>query len=315
MAQTGNSCSNPYVMNLTNGTGNAEFQFHYPDTVMYVKLIDLIGIEQLKFELDSNTQFGLSKISIKSSNCSGAIISDQNLIILEGKSIGLNVNFENNDTILLILRRSPYNISCNLCDTILNAVNIIINHVQNVPGIHCNQIPYCDNLVLNGSMEYTNPNTIFNFASPWPTTQFDNKVCGFFAGYYYYDPNNPDPNLINYTSPDYYNYIFDGLSGFSNGLNLNSYGINTINSNYPCQSVIPVQGNPFYPIAQGYTNNGYANLGFSQYTELLKATLNPTQTIIQGEQYYFEATIGTGLYTSYGGKIILDVHANQNYPI
>lgn len=62
LAQTGNSCNNPYVVNLVNGAGNGEFQFHYPDTMMYVKILNVEDKQKIDLYIDTMELFSIKHI-------------------------------------------------------------------------------------------------------------------------------------------------------------------------------------------------------------------------------------------------------------
>lgn len=315
-AQIGSSCSDPYILNLSYGAGNGEFQFHYPDTMMYVKIENVTDKETLTLWLDSNATYQINRIFFKRNNCSGDIILDRSIEMLSYKKVGLLINLSIEDTVILCVKRGSYNNNCNSCDSINNRIYLNFNNVLGGPA-PCNQTTFCDNLVLNGSLEYYDPTTVLQFVAPWYNTQYDNIVCNFEAGYYLWDPNNP--LSVNNTSPDYFNAIFDGQSGSSFGLPHNSYGIATQNANYllnGCGSLLPEQNNPYFPVDPTNTfsyNNAFGGEGFGIATELLRADLNPLQPLSLGHLYYIQCSFASRWFSNYSGNIEIDLHANQNY--
>ena len=64
-AQIGSTSNNPYIMNLNDGAGYGEFQFHYPDTVMYVKLVGLQNKQNFYFNIDTTSSLAIKRITLK----------------------------------------------------------------------------------------------------------------------------------------------------------------------------------------------------------------------------------------------------------
>jgi len=118
LAQTGNSCSNPYVMNLNGGAGNAEFQFHYPDTVMYVQITALQENQVISFQIDSLALLDIKNISIFNNSCLGHYIYDAGVYLNGKKNFVLSLSLKNaEDTILVVMNKAGFNLNCSGCDT------------------------------------------------------------------------------------------------------------------------------------------------------------------------------------------------------
>ncbi len=334
MAQTGNSCSNPHVMNLLNGAGNAEFQFHYPDTVMYVSIKGINNKQNFEFYIDTNATLNIDRISIKNNTCSGNYIFDSE-VSSNGNFVKLtSMNFANNDSILLIIYKNQYNNACNFCDT----SNMNIKFLALVPGPNTCVVSteYCDNLVINGDLEEFQPQFEQNDPNePFPSTtgvfifpdwglvtMLENVTCGWHSESYVQPPGSNPPTFQ--TQPSYINEWFDNPTNlticnntmpYSIGLSycplIPVYGLNPIFC-----SPQPQQLNDFFPNSSGTDNNGFtrcylgqANIG--PRSDILRGSI--AQSLQPAELYYFEVSIGAMNAETYGGLMNFDVSADQNY--
>jgi hypothetical protein len=304
MAQTGNSCSNPYVMNLTNGAGNAEFQFHYPDTVMYVKIENSYLNQLALLQIDSLAPIEINRASVLNNNCFGNYIYDANTTLNGHKHLNLNLFLKGTeDTIMLRLIKTAYNSTCGGCDT--SNLKITFSFSQGSGGTApCtgNYTSICDNLVQNGDFELHISNLALadDFTNPtWGEYQFDNQVCEWFQA------------LTGLNSPDYYSsywnsYTFGGAPScsFCSALSLTS-------SNWLCN--IPTQtNNPFF----NFNNNAYAGFytdNSATNPELLKGNLNPNIPLINSHLYYVEGNFAQPNGLEFYGHMEVDITNQANF--
>lgn len=300
MAQTGNSCSNPYVMNLTNGSGNAEFQFHYPDTVVYVKIENSYLNQLALLQIDSLVPIEINRASVFNNNCFGNYIYDVNTSPNGRKHLNLNLILKSTeDTIMLRLSKTAYNNTCGGCDT--SNLKIRFSFSQGSGGTApCtgNYISVCDNLVQNGDFELHIPN--LTFADDWVNTnfweyQFDDQVCEWFQA------------LTGLNSPDYFTSYWNSFAGTC----VNCGMLSLTNYNWLC-NIPPQSNNPFF----NFNNNAYA--GF--YTdnaaadpELLKGNLNPNIPLINSHLYYVEGNFAQPNGLEFFGHMEVDITNQANF--
>jgi hypothetical protein len=291
-------------MNLVNGAGNAEFQFHYPDTVMYVK-IENTSLNQLVLaQIDSSASIEIDRISVFNNNCIGNYIYDVNTTLNGRKFFNLNLFHKaSDDTIMLRLNKSSYNNSCGGCDT--TNLKLTFNFSQGSGGTapcNGNYSSICDNLVQNGDFELHTPTLALadDLSNPsWGEYQFDNQVCEWFQA------------LTGLNSPDYYSSYWNSFTlmgapqcSFCSSLSLTS-------SNWMCN--IPTQTNNIFFDSN---NNGYAGLftdNASQNSELLKGNLNPNVPLISTHLYYVEGNFAQPNGNEYFGHMELDISNQLNF--
>ncbi len=302
MAQNGNSCSNPYVMNLTNGAGNGEFQFHYPDTVMYIKLIGLQDKQTII--LDSINNLELNKISCFENGCNGNYCYDRPIYTELTNRIDLHLNFKLLDTVLLALFKENNYTLCNNCDSL--KISILI-----MPTIQATQActtSECNNLIENGGFEGFDE---AYFVSGFSNQQYTlNRICAWDQDYVLYSP-------LGLNTPDYFNFWFDdqGPQYIANSV-LNYPGTNCI--------ILPQLENPFFidnfngiqiPPSQQYpANSAYAGLSIKgPYSEILKGELS--STLIPSKRYYLETNIIKRNDGWEGGVINIDLTNAANYTL
>ena len=272
-AQTASTCSNPYVMNLTNGAGNGEFQFHYPDTVMYVKLTGVEDKQNFEFTTDTSGALSFQRVTINQNSCSEKGVFDDKVSSTGNKLYLRSLYFNGIDTILIILTKNSYSISCNYCDTA--NLKFSLNISQPILPDCSGDPRYCGNLVRNGDFEQFAPQLINNNGSPtngififpdWGTLTLDGSItCGW--DFEWFDQSNGlDTNnqYLMETSPFYISEWFDQPNAYSLcTLNIPLNYTSSCNSVYSygfapqtCH-IQPQQINNYFPNSSGNANDAY----------------------------------------------------------
>jgi hypothetical protein len=296
-AQIGSSCTNPYVMNLNYGAGTGEFQFHYPDTVMYVKIVGVYDKQSIILDSISNQQ--ITRISCFENNCTGNYSFDKKFNSNSMNSIELNLNFKNIDTILVAVTKANNYSNCSFCAN-SKVVFSIASTIQST--LACN-ITDCNNLVKNGGFEGFDE---AYFAGNFFFSQYTlNRICSWSQETIILT------NGSNYnTTPDYFNFWFDDQIGPQ----YNYHKIQTPN-NPNCQ-ILPQIGNPYFTTnsnsiqlstSQQYpTNSAYAGESIlGPNAEILKGEL--TSPLIPTKKYYLESNIIKRNDGYFGGVINFDL--------
>jgi hypothetical protein len=327
MAQTGNSCSNPYVMNLTNGIGNAEFQFHYPDTVMYVAVYGIQNKHNFDLLIDTNANMSINRITIKNKNCTSNSLFDSE-VSSNGNFVKLtSMNFANNDSILLIIDKNQYNIACNFCDT--SNMNIKFSVLVPGPNTCVVSTEYCDNLVINGDLEEfqpqfepgNNPNQGYQnqgvyILPDWGERWMDEGVtCGWDPEWYDQGPG-ANPQFVEW-SARYINEWFDNSSNQALCTPFQSFATQALCNTVPHYGFNPIYCNPepqqvndFFPSTSGVNNNGYMNSWDGLPSRLTRGNIISLQP---STLYYFEVNIAAPNAGTYGAVMNFDVSTDLNY--
>ncbi len=301
MAQTGNSCSNPYVIDMSDGNFNQTYNITYSDTINYYQVINFSNNLGLNFELDSNAFNNyISDWRVVSNTCFNADIISQNINYKRIEEIKGVTQISYEDTVLLIISIAKISDSI----TYQNGFNLKIklNNISVFLGSNCTASTECNNLLLNGSFEEFNPPTL-NFTNFQDLGDiFSNYVCNWIEPLH---------------SPDYISPWFNGGCYQIGPQNIcNTYGLNPNLINTPVSCGYPAQGSNFYNNSESYSallcgDNG-ANGGSSTYSsEILKGKLNTA--LIQGRKYFFEVDIAKPRRLYYGSKIDFDLTDDTNF--
>jgi hypothetical protein len=324
-AQIGSTSNNPYIMNLNDGAGYGEFQFHYPDTVMYVKLVGLQNKQNFYFNIDTTSSLAIKRITLKKIDNLANNIYDSEVASLNYNLSLNNIYFTGIDTAVLLIKKDGYSNACNFCDTANLKLGISLIQ-QILPD--CSSDPrYCDNLVRNGNLEQFAPQFEQNsnnapndgmFIMPeWGFLRVDEGyTCGW--NYEWYDQGPGSNPQFMQVSPTYVNSWFDEPTTFTTcTLNI---PINTLSQcNYllgngltalSC-NIQPQIYNYFFPSALGYTNEGYIRSNLLNPSRMMRGQIDPP--LQQNKKYYLEVNIGAPNSGTFGGLIDIDVSSSINY--
>ena len=298
MAQTGNSCSNPYVMNFVNGPSNQNFIITNFDTIVYIKIGNILDKVNLTVSMDTSySDFGLCNIDVLENNCNNSIIANDYFTVFR-ESIDYSFFSLSADTVLLKIKFCDFsNSSTNT--TISFNLKINTSQINNMGG-GCSP-EYCDNVVLNASLEqFVLPTSAQNNGQ-----SYSDHLCGWeniYAQSYYFNPwydNVNCPPLLGQT--------------LCNGASVTNS--NSLSCGYPAQ-----QNNPYFN-----QNTAYGGLSFGDniaYTfpngggswapqGILRVELN--SSLANNTAYYIESNIAKKYSSYFGSQLDFDITANPNY--
>jgi hypothetical protein len=301
MAQTGNSCSNPYVMNLTNGSGNQVFNLNSSDTLLYVKIAGLANKTQLGIDFDTLAlNYYLKDIRVTYPSCNNQLIIMQKNYFARFLTFESSVNSLGIDTVLLALSLGR------LTDTLLyqNTINIRIKLINiYVPNSElCVNPVECNNLLPNGSFEEFNPPSTSFSTIPNLYPFFTSYVCSW----------DDEEQTADYFSP----WFNSGCYQYGPQNICNSQGLDPNLSNSPFACGYPPQGSNFFANSESYSalqfgDNGASGGNISYQSEVLKGELSIP--LVVGKKYYFEVDIAKPRRQQYGGRLDFNLSSNSNF--
>ena len=308
MAQMGNSCSNPYVMNLNAGAISNQINIPSSDSIFFISLTGFYNKINLKFNLDtSNHQCYIGKWQVNSNNCNNPINVANRIYHARFDEIKGVLDLIGYDTAIVVINKATLIGASNSTNELICTISL-----SNIIGGTTNPcLPQeCNNLLQNASFEEFTPPTM-NFSQISQLGAFmDTYVCGWSDvqdNSAYFDDWFSDPaGCLNQASPP----------SVCNSMQLSYYGGTC---DYPLQT-----NNPYFTSNDSYSglvfgdNGASAPLTGSYYNSgVMRGRLIPA--LVQNRKYYVEANIAKPPRQSFGGQIDFDLSANPifnqgNYP-